>query len=139
MTFGNRAFAECHVAFRAREIRILLLRINFEVQNPAFVRGRSNVTAVSAATGLHRYFPRLEIDGAESRSVNLVTIQTIQIGVFTAFVTKSAGGNAATPTREHRRVRTHARGQRSIEINLRRSWRLQLVTDFATLRLGRDA
>ena len=139
MTFGNRSFPESYVTFCARETRIFFLRINFEIQNSAFIRGGSNVTAISAAARLHRHLHRFEIDGTESRGVNLVTIQAIQIRMLAAFVPESARGHAATPTREHSRVRAHACGQRPIEINVRWSRRLQFMTHLAVVRLGRDA
>ena len=136
MTFGRRSFSERHVTFSAREIRVLLLRVNFEIQNAALVGRRRNVTAIRAAAGLHRHLHRLEVDCTERRGINLVTIQTIQIRVLATLVPEPAGGNATTPTRKHRRIRAHARGQRRIEINLSRSGRLQLMTNFAALRFG---
>lgn len=138
MTLGRRPFPERHVTFGASEIRIFFLRINFKIQSAAIVGCRRNVAAIRAAARLNGHLYRPKIDSAERRGISLVAIQTIQIRMFAAFVTEPTGGNATTPTRDHCRVSAHARGQRRIKINGCGLWWLQLVTDFAVLRLGCD-
>ena len=109
MAFRRLLLAEYHVTFRARKVRILLLRVNFEIQDAAVTGGRGHVATITSAARLHRHFHRLEINRAKCRGINFVTVQAIQIRMLAAFVAEPTSRHPATPTREHGRVRAHAR------------------------------
>ena len=86
MILRHRFLSKRHVALGANEIRILFLLIELEIHRAAFICRSGNVTSFGSAARSHWYFQGFRIDRIERRYV--VTAQTIQIGMFAAFVTK---------------------------------------------------
>src|SRR5258708_5470365 len=117
MIFGNRVLAESYVTFRARKIRIFLTTINFEIKRAAVINRRGDMTSVRAATRTYRHFKSLRIDRTERRARGIVTVQTTQIRMLTALVTKRAGGNSPAPAIAHHLIGAHQRRQLWIKID----------------------
>src|SRR5436853_3512489 len=108
--------AKRHVALGANEIRILSLLIELEIHGAAFICRGGNVTSLGSAARPHRYFQGFRIDRVELSYV--MTVQTIQIGMFAAFVTKRARRNPPAPTsQDSTLVDSHHTGQFGIEVH----------------------
>jgi len=75
MIRGNRLAAESNMAFRADEFRIFPATIDFRIQRAAFIEGRCDVTSIGAAARTHRHSHGHGIDGVESRTRGIVTVQ----------------------------------------------------------------
>jgi len=139
MIFGNSFLAKSDVALSAHKRSVFLFLIDLKIKSAAIISRDCDVASIRPAARTHGNPQRLEIQRIEGRTRDVVTTRAIQVRMLATFMAESAGGNAATPFAEHRRVGPHGGCQLRIEINFQRLRRPQLVTDVAIGRRRRNS
>ena len=125
MIFRNTFLAKRDVALRTNESRIFFLLIQLEIQSTAVICRRRDMASIRSAARSHRDLQRLRVKRIKGGTRDVVTTQAAQIGMLSAFMPESSGGNTPAPFAEHRRVSyAHGDGQLGIEVGLYLRWPL---------------